>query len=163
MAFIVPNRRGKFEIRESRSTPDGPRSRTLATFDQLTDEVIGKAGEKASAPLDPEDLRAAARRAGATVAPAPADRAARDLIAELGRGEEIAPGLRTMLVDLLAKHEMSRSASDAPHSIAEWAAATPEKRGDALEDLLLLADALPHGGRVGQPLGFPPLNADLVK
>lgn len=163
MAFVVPNRRGKFEIRESRSTADGPRSRTLATFGELTDEVLERAQERASAPLDPEALRAGARRAGASVAPASVDRAARDLIAELGRGAEIAPGLRAVLVDLLAEHETPRSASDAPHSIAEWAAATPEERGRALENLLLLADALPHGRRVGQDLAFPPLKVKPVK
>jgi hypothetical protein len=65
-----------------------------------------------------------------------------------------------MLVDLLAEGERPRSASDAAHSVAEWIAATPEERGKALEDLLLLADALPHGGRVGKPLDFPPLNAN---
>ena len=37
-------------------------------------------------------------------------------------------------------------------------ASTPEERGKALVDLLLLADALPHGGRAGKPLEFPPLN-----
>ena len=95
------------------------------------------------------------------VAPAPIDRAARELIAELGRGEQLDPGLRRMLVDLLAEGEKSRSAGDAVHSVAEWMSATPEKRGAALVDLLLLADALPHGGRVGKQLEFPPLNSAL--
>jgi hypothetical protein len=161
MAFVVPTKRGEFEIRESRSTPKGPRSRTLATFRELSDEVIAKARSKAAKPPGAEELRNAARRAGAMVAPAPIDRAARELIAELGRGEHLDPDLRRMLVDLLAEGGKSRSAGDAVHSVAEWMSATPEERGTTLVDLLLLADALPHGGRIGKPLEFPPLNSSL--
>jgi hypothetical protein len=157
MAFVVPTKRGQFEIRESRSTPKGPRSRTLATFKELSDEVIAKAREKAAKPPDPKDLRDAARRVGATVASEPIDHAARELIAELGKGRELDPSLRRMLVDLLAEHPKPRSAGDAVHSVAEWVSATPEERGRALVDLLLLADALPHGGRAGKPLEYPPL------
>jgi len=159
MAFVVPTKRGEFEIRESRSTPKGPRSRTLATFRELSDEVIAKAQANAAKRPDAEELRDAARRAGAMVAPAPIDRAARELIAELGRGEHLDRGLRRMLVDLLAEAEKSRSAGDKMHSVAEWMSATPAERGTALVDLLLLADALPHSGRVGKPLEFPPLNS----
>jgi hypothetical protein len=157
MAFVVSAKPGRFEIRESRSTPAGPRSRTLAGFTELTDEVIEKARAKAAKAPDAEELRDAARRAGAPVAPKPVDRAARDLIAELGKGGRPSPGLRRMLTDLLAEDASPRSASDAPHPIAEWMSSTPEERGRALEDLLRLADALPHGGRVGKPLEFPPL------
>jgi hypothetical protein len=38
-------------------------------------------------------------------------------------------------------------------------AATPEERGKTLVDLLLLADALPSGGRRGKPLRFPRLDS----
>jgi hypothetical protein len=157
MAFIVPTKRGTFEIRESRSTPKGPRSRTLASFEELTDEVIAKARDRASTELDAEELRGAARRVGATVAPKPADRAARDLAAELGRGKCLDPKLRRVLVDLLAEEGRPRSASDASHSVAEWMAATPDGRGRALIDLLELVDALPLSGRLGKPLEYPPL------
>jgi hypothetical protein len=158
MAYVVATKRGGFEIRESQSTSKGPRSRTLATFgEELTDDVIEKARARAAKPPSPEQLRSAARRAGAAVAPEPVDRAARDLISELGKGQTPDPPLRRMLLDLLAEDSPSRSAGDAPHSVAEWMAATPEERGRTLVDLLLLADALPHGGRVGKPLEFPPL------
>lgn len=157
MAFVVSTKPGRFEIRESRSTPAGPRSRTLASFTELTDEVIEKAQERAAKAPETEALRDAARKAGAPVAPQPVDRAARDLIAELGKGRRPGPGLRRVLIDLLEEDAGPRSASDAPHPVAEWMSATPEERGRALEDLLLLADALPHGGRVGKPLEFPPL------
>jgi hypothetical protein len=161
MAFVVPTKRGEFEIRESRSTPRGPRSRTLATFRELSDEVVEKARAKAAKPPSAEELRNAARRAGAMVAQAPIDRATRELIAELGKGERLDPGLRSMLVDLLAEGEKPRSAGDAVHSVAQWMSSTPKERGATLVDLLLLADALPHGGRVGKPLEFPPLNSTL--
>jgi hypothetical protein len=160
MAFVTSSKRGEFEIRESRSTPKGPRSRTLATFRELNDEVIEKARATAAKPPTAEELRAAARRVGATVARNPGDQAARELIAELGKGNEPDPGLRRILLDLLADGTKPRSAGDAQHSIAEWMAATPEERGRALVDLLLLADALPHGARLGKPLDFPPLKAD---
>ena len=63
------------------------------------------------------------------VAPAPIDRATRELIAELGKGEQVDPSVRGMLVDLLAESEKPRSAGDAVHSVAEWMSATPEEAG----------------------------------
>ncbi|HEX8959922.1 MAG TPA: hypothetical protein VF770_08880, partial [Solirubrobacterales bacterium] len=68
MAFIVPKKKGTWEIRESRSTPAGPRSTTLATFRELSDEVIEQARRRASKPLDAKELRQAALRAGAPLA-----------------------------------------------------------------------------------------------
>lgn len=44
------------------------------------------------------------------------------------------------------------------HGVAQWMTATPRERAKALVDLLLLADALPHGGRRGQSLRFPRLD-----
>ena len=162
MAYVVPTRRGEFEIRESRSTPKGPRSRTLANFKELTDEVIAKAWEKAAKPLNPEDLRDAARRSGATVAPRPIDRAARELIAELAKGRRLDPSLRHLAADLLGRENGTggrKPVTDAERSAAEWMASTLRERGTALVDLLLLGDALPHGHRVGKPLEFPRLDS----
>lgn len=165
MAFVVPVKGDRFEVRESRSTSKGPRSRTLATFRELTDEVVEKAREKAAGDVDAEELQRAARRAGAPVARPPADRAARELIAELGKGRGPSPTLRRMLLDLLADegragngHKRS-AALEAEGEVAEWMAASPGERGKALVDLLLLADALPHRGRRGNPLRYPRLNS----
>lgn len=163
MAFVVPTKRGKFELRESRSTPRGPRSRTLATFGELSDEVIEKAQERAAKRLDPELLRAAARRAGAPVAPPPADRAARELIAELGRGKDPQPKLRRLLSSMLNGDHRATTPADPSQAVAEWMDATAEERGRTLVDLLLLGDALPHGGRLGRPLLFPRLDSDLIR
>jgi len=91
MAFIVPTKKGSFEIRESRSTPAGPRSRTLASFRELTDEAIDKARARAMKPPTADELREAALRAGAPVAPPPIDRAARELIGRLAKGERPDP------------------------------------------------------------------------
>jgi hypothetical protein len=163
MAFIVPSRRGSYEIRESHNTPEGPRSRTLATFREMTSEVIDKAREKAANPPTAEELRRSARRAGAPVARPPIEQAARELIAEMARGRQLDPTLRQILAELLQKGYRetvdASPASEAARSVAIWMAATPEDRGRALVDLLLLADALPSGGRLGEPLRFPRLDS----
>ena len=165
MAFVVPAKGDRFEIRESESTPKGPRSRTLASFRQLDDEIIQKAGEKARSAIDAAELRRGARRAGAPVARPPADRAARELIAELGKGRRPSPTLRRMLLDLL-RDENGRAdgpaqspTHEAEREVAEWMAASPRERGKTLIDLLLLADALPHSGRRGKPLSYPRLDS----
>jgi len=149
-------------VRESRTTPRGPRSETLASFRELTDEVISKARAKAANPPSVEELRRAARRAGAPVARAPVEQAARELIAELARGQRLGPPLREILLELLQRgyrEDASPSpANEAARAVVMWMAATPEERGRALFDLLLLADALPSGGRRGKPLRFPRLD-----
>lgn len=160
MAFIVQTRRGTFEIRESRSTPKGPRSRTLASFEELTDEVIEKAVQRASKPLTPDELRGAARRVGAPVARPAVDQAARELLAELGMGREPEPRLQRLLTAKLRQGAAGAITPPDPSSaVAEWMAATPADRGKTLVDLLLLADALPHGARRGKPLLFPRLKS----
>jgi len=161
MAFVVPTRPGRFEIRESHSTARGPRSKTLASFRELTDDIVETARAKAATPPSAEELRRAARRAGAPVAREPAEEAARTLIAELDKGRRIAPPLRRILIDLLEHgHREAQSPEDeAGLSVAAWVAATPAERGNALFDLLLLADALPSGGRKGKALRFPRLDS----
>jgi hypothetical protein len=165
MAFIVSTKGGTFEIRESRSTPAGPRSRTLATFRELTDEAIARAQEKAVKPPSAEELREAALRAGAPIAPLPVDRAARELLGRLAKGERPNPMLRRLLLDALANEDRgggpadpTGTVSDSARSVSQWVGATPVERGAALEDLLLLADALPLRRRA-DTIGFPGLKA----
>jgi hypothetical protein len=164
MAFIVSTRQDRFEIRESKATAKGPRSHTLASFKELTDEVIEKARDKATKPPDPEELRRAARRGGAPVARPPVEQAARELIGELAKGQRLDPTLRQILLELLQRgYREARNpapASEAARSVAIWMAATPEERGRALVDLLLLADALPPGRRTAMPLRFPRLDSE---
>jgi len=163
MAFVVPTKKGTFEIRESRSTPNGPRSRTLASFKELNQEAIEKASARASKPLDPKDLRAAALKAGAAVVTEPADRAARELISNLAKGQKLDPKLKRLLRDALddgdrgdRPHDPDALVSDSARSVGEWIGANTRERGDALVDLLLLADALPLRRRPGKS-SFPRL------
>jgi hypothetical protein len=65
MAYVVARPKGRFEIRESLHTPDGPRARSLAGFDVLSAVVLGKAARRAQRPFDAEAVLASARRAGA--------------------------------------------------------------------------------------------------
>jgi hypothetical protein len=65
MAYVVARPKGRFEIRESVHTPAGPRARSLAGFDVLTDEVLVKAARRAQRPFDLEAVLASGRRAGA--------------------------------------------------------------------------------------------------
>jgi hypothetical protein len=150
MAFVVPTKHGRFEVRESRNTPDGPRSRTLASFTVLTDEAIEKARERASNPPSAEQLREAAIRAGATVAAPPVEEAARETLRHLARGEQLDPMLKRLLADALARDDRSDRprdpdalVSDNARSVTEWIGADPRERGDALADLLHFADAVP--------------------
>jgi len=163
MAFVVPTKADRFEIRESASTAEGPRSRTLVSFRELDDDVIERARKKAAKAIDYAELRRGAKRVGAPVARPSADRAARELIAELGKGRSPSPTLRRMLFDLLRDGRRDGSAQspteEAEYEVAEWMAASPRERGKTLIDLLLLADALPHGGRREKPLSYPRLNS----
>jgi hypothetical protein len=163
MAYVVPTKRGTFEVRESHVTPNGPRSRTLATFREMTDEVIEKARSRASKPLETEELTSAAARAGAPVPGTPVDQAARETLRLLASGEQLDPMLRALLLDALdpAPGVAARSAvvSDAARSATEWIGASPERRGEALRDLLELGDALPVLIRSDE-IGFPRLRSD---
>lgn len=153
MAFIVPRKNGAWEIRETRSTPAGPRSRTLASFRELNDEIIERAQHRASKPLEPADLRRMALRSGAPVAEPLADTAARQLLGELSAGREPRRALRRLLADAVDSN--NGGLSDAARAAQEWIAATPEKRGKALKELLLLGDALPKRRRSDR-IQFPP-------
>jgi hypothetical protein len=166
MAYVVETKRG-YEIRESRSTPKGPRSRTLATFKELSDEVISKARERAETPPEPEELRDAAIRAGAPLVEEPVDRAARETLRLLANGATMDPMLRRLLLDSLgtaegraggAPTQAPPGVSDAARAASQWIGASPQRRGAALVDLLGLADALPFEIR-SVHLDFPRLDS----
>lgn len=141
MAYVVARKTGGWEIRESHSTDAGPRSRTLANFRTLTPEVIERARTRSSKDLDADELRKAARRAGAPVtAPVP-DATAGDLLAELAAGRRPRPLLVRLLAQALSGGETQ--ATDNAQAAAAWISASPERRGETLRDLLLLVDQLP--------------------
>lgn len=157
MASVVSNRRGGWEIRESRATPDGPRSKTLATFRALNGDVLDHADTRAGKPLDRASVIRSARRAGAEVLPPPAEEAARSLVSALARGEDLPPGLAGAIAGHLAELNPPKLSPEAM-AAAAWAGASMADRGRALHDLLLLADALPQK-RAGTQLKFPRLIA----
>jgi hypothetical protein len=142
MAYIVPRRHsGTWEIRESRATPAGPRSRTLASFRTLTSEVVERAQGRSFKTLKPSELRRAAARVGAPVAVDAPDRAAVELLSELASGHTPRPVLRGLLLDALRGER--REPSGNVQAAATWITATPQAHGEALRDLLLLTDRLP--------------------
>ena len=164
MAYIVDRRSGTWEIRESHATATGPRSRTLASFQTLTPEVIERAQARSAKTLDARELRAAATRAGAPIAVETSDRASVELLSELTSGRAPRPVLRRLLVDALqgARHQPSSGAqatasSSGAQSAAAWITATPKERGEALYDLLLLTDRLPPSRAPAGPR-FPRLS-----
>ena len=67
MAYVVARHGGRFEVRESLHTANGPRSRTLVGFGVLTDDVLAAAERRAQRPFDAEAVIRSGRRAGARV------------------------------------------------------------------------------------------------
>jgi hypothetical protein len=158
MAFVVRRPAGRWEIRESYATEDGPRARTLASFTRLRPEVLERAEAAAWVTIDRESLIRSARRAGATFEPSAADTLAAELLHRVGRETPVRPGLRRLLVNRLS--------ADLPvlgdDSVADWIGASTEDRGAALLDLLGLADRIPKPRR-DRPLDFPGLSPERLR
>ncbi len=146
MEFVVKRPERRFEIRESESTPRGPRARTLVTFRELTDEVLDVAAERSRGSLDRARLKARAIALGAEVGPSVMQLAAHQLITAHARGERLPVAVRDLLQHVLDV-EASATAHDEPTdhlaSMLQWIGATEDDRAIALADLLELADALP--------------------
>jgi len=157
MAYVVGPRDGSWEIRESVATPGGPRSRTLATFRELSPEVVERAVTRASKPVDREALRRAAARSGAPLVESNADRAAQELAREIASQRSApSPRVARLLRGLLEVGEPQLS--DAARSAAEWVGAPARERGRALYQLLELTDSLPVGRRPDRS-SFPRLES----
>jgi hypothetical protein len=156
MSYVLARPSGRFEIRESHSTPSGPRGRTLATFRTLTPEILEQARTRSSGPLDSATLRRAALRVGAPVAPSDGEKAAGELLGELDAGRRPRRIIARLLLDRLAGGE--QPISDSARAAARWVAATPKRHGESLHDLLLLSDSLPPR-RPAPTRRFPPLRS----
>jgi hypothetical protein len=153
MAYLVSRPGRPWELRESRATPSGPRSRTLVTFRTLTDQIVVRAVDRSAAGLSPGDVRRICLAAG-TGAPAPAtDQAAHALLAELKQGRSPSPGLRMRLQEALSA--VVPELDPAAHGQDDWARWSAADHGQALRGLLGLADRLPAPRRRG--LAYPPL------
>jgi hypothetical protein len=149
MTFVTRRADGRFEIRQSVSTPNGPRARTLATFRRIDDEVVDMAQARAEGRFDRGLVLRRAIEVGAPLGAPPAQRAARRLLGQLARGHRPPPLLERLLqAELAGGHP-----PEGLEGVLGWLDATPEDRGRALHDLLLLADRLPTRRR--PPLRFP--------
>ena len=141
MAYLYARGR-RVEIRESRSTPAGPRSFTLAGFrGALTPDVLAQAASRATRPFDAEALRESARARGIAVSEQRRDPAARGLIALLQRGGAPDPVLVSLLRELLGRvpaEPIPEHLADA----AEWVGQPDTARGRALRGLLRTADRI---------------------
>lgn len=136
MAYLVARAGNTFEIRESRATPRGPRSRQLARFKApLTPAILAQAASNASRPFDAEALIRRARVLGVPVEERAPEREARALLERLRRHDPIDPvmaGLLLRALDGVATAPVPEHLADA----AEWIGASPGERGAALRDLL---------------------------
>jgi hypothetical protein len=147
LAYLVRRPAGRFDIRESVATPDGPRSHTLASFrGALTPEVLDGAERRASRPFDRARLQARAVELGVTVTERREDRAARGLLAALRTGTSIDPVLLSILKQIVG----DLPAEPVPAALAdvvEWVGVDEARRGAALRDLLRLSDRIVRARR----------------
>lgn len=136
MAYIVRHSGDRFEIRESRATAKGPRSRQLARFaGALTPAVLARAAARATRPFDADALVRRARVMGIAVETRGSEPEARALLARLRRADPIDP----VMAGLLARALEQTDRAAVPERIAEaaeWIGAPPADRGAALRDLL---------------------------
>lgn len=142
MAFVVTKPNGTWEVRESRRTPAGPRSRTLATFREFTPEVTAQVSERSSVPIESDDLRSKVVRAGAPVTESEVERASKTLLRQLSLGQKPRRALAQLIAESFPEARGSSVSGEAERMML-WAGASMNERGEALTDLLGLGDALP--------------------
>lgn len=165
MAFVVATKPGRFEVRESASTPKGPRSRTLASFREMTPEIVERVQAKSEKPPTAAELTRLALRAGAPVRGSQLDQAAGETLRRIASGEQPDPKLRRLLMDALSNQDARGRApesegvvSDAARAASQWIGVGAEDRARTLHELLELADALPIRLRPHE-IGFPRLHS----
>jgi hypothetical protein len=136
MAYLVKRSGDRIEVRESRSTQKGPRTRQLARFaGALTPAVLARAAARARRPFDPDALVRRARVMGIPVDARAPEREARALLERLRRNDAIDPVMAGLIVRALE----GVATAKVPEHIAEvsdWIGASPAARGAALRDLL---------------------------
>jgi len=142
MAYLYRRKNGRVEIREAHTTPRGPRSRTLASFQGVLRAEHLECAESASTrPFDRVALLARARDLGIPVARPSADAAAHALIAQLRRGASLDPVCASVLRSQLGAREPA-PIPDALADVIEWIGASDHERGRALRDVLRLYDTI---------------------
>ena len=136
MAYLVERAGERIEIRESLSTPRGPRSRQLARFvGALTPAILAGAAARATRPFDARVLVRRAQAMGIPVDQRAPEKEARALLGRLQRGDPIAPVMAGLLVRAL---EGVATAPVPEHlaDVSEWLGSPLAARGAALRDLL---------------------------
>jgi hypothetical protein len=152
MAYLYARKNGRIEIRESHSTPRGPRSRTLASFRApLTEEHLDRAESASARRFDRDAIRRRAHALGVPIARSSADSHARALIGRLRRGDRLDPVLASALREQLVGRE-SEAVPDDLGDVVEWIGASDDERGSALRDVLRLYDTIARSrGEVREP------------
>jgi hypothetical protein len=146
----------RYEIRESISTPKGPRARTLATFRVLTAEVLADAAGRALRPFDAEVIRARAAALGAPEHSNGAATSASALLARLRDGDRLPPALASEL-----RRALPRKRAEVPDSLEsalDWVGVDDTARGRALRDLLEVASRVPAKSRASAS-SFPRISS----
>jgi hypothetical protein len=157
MTTIAKRSDGRFEIRESRWTDKGPRSRTLAIFRELTPEVLDHAQRRAERPIDRNEVVTRAMRLGLHVKRILGSGAAAALIAKAESGS-LWPTHARAVQEAVAELD-SLPLPDHLESMIRWMGADDEFRGRTLVDLLGFTHAVVRHRapmRTG-PLRFPRL------
>lgn len=142
MAFVVSKPNGTWEVRESRRSPAGPRSRTLATFHEFTPEIADQVADRSSKPVDNDDIRSKVVRAGAPVRDSEVEHAAKTLLRQMSLGQKPRRALARLIADSLPEVRGSTVSHEAER-MKLWVGASMGERSEALIDLLGLGDALP--------------------
>jgi hypothetical protein len=136
MAYLVRRSPSRIEIRESRSTPKGPRSRVLASFaEPLSRDVLDRAAARATRPFDAAAILRRAHALGIRVLERSREPEARALLSRLRRGDPLDPVLAASLrraLERLPEAPVPESLAE----VAEWVGASAAERGAALRDLL---------------------------
>ena len=162
----IRKQRDMCEIRECRSTKQGPRQFTLARFrDALTPEVVEEAAAHAQRPFDARKLIASARARGIAVTSERRHAAARQLLGELRAGRGLEPSLVALLKQALGEieeHPLPSHLTDA----ADWVGRSEASRGKALRGLLRTASRVVRSRdpRRAEPdaLHFPRFSSEAV-
>lgn len=136
MAYLVRRGAERVEIRESRATPRGPRSRVLESFSgALTPDVLDRAAARAARPFDADALSRRARAAGIPVLERSREVEARALLARLRRSDPLDPALAAALRGALGRLP-EQPVPEALAEVSEWIGADVAERGRALRELL---------------------------
>ena len=158
MAYLVRRSPTRVEIRESRSTPRGARSRVLASFPEaLTRDALDRAAARSRRPFDDAALVRRARALGIPVLERSREPEARALLSRLRRGDPLDPVLAASLRRALAQVPEA-AIPESLAEVSEWVGASAAERGAALRQLLDLYGRIARSRpprRRGEQARFP--------